>query len=248
MRTGIHSIRSEFLLGELDMSARAFFAGCVAYRGLVPMEKAVEGLVVEYAQNSMLLCGPDTLHPKGARPPRTETNLLSRQSHPQLFRRFRQDLQHGSHGFRAPNLGKRQVDLARRLLSTHPPLHRLGQSVPRPHRAPRKLQFNNVGHTRRFAGHIHHWPRSDDGRCRARLFQGQGAEQAIEDVLVLETLFGRIRDPKYIGSAFAAYDFVWGAEESEGCDDVDSGGVTVGTVTQGFGVFWRRPGRGRRRG
>ena len=39
-------------------------------------------------------------------------------------------------------------------------------------------------------------------------FQGQGAGQAIEDALVLETLFGRVQDIKHIPNAFAAYDQV----------------------------------------
>lgn len=55
---GIHSITREFILGERDMSAHSVFAGSVVYRGLVPMDKAVEKLGAEYAQNSMFLCGP----------------------------------------------------------------------------------------------------------------------------------------------------------------------------------------------
>ena len=39
-------------------------------------------------------------------------------------------------------------------------------------------------------------------------FQGQGAGQAIEDALVLETLLGRVQDAKHIPNAFAAYDQV----------------------------------------
>ena len=46
------------------MSAHAIFAGSAAYKGLVSMEKVMEELGAEYAQNSMLLCGPGTLHPK----------------------------------------------------------------------------------------------------------------------------------------------------------------------------------------
>ena len=39
-------------------------------------------------------------------------------------------------------------------------------------------------------------------------WQGQGASQAIEDALVLETLLGEIKDAKQIPHAFAAYDQV----------------------------------------
>ena len=37
-------------------------------------------------------------------------------------------------------------------------------------------------------------------------FQGQGAGQAIEDALVLETLLGHTKTKKHIANAFAAYD------------------------------------------
>lgn len=57
---GIHSATREYILGERDMAAHPVFAGSVAYRGLVPMDKAVEKLGAEYAQNSMFLCGPGT--------------------------------------------------------------------------------------------------------------------------------------------------------------------------------------------
>lgn len=57
---GIHSTTREFILGERDMAAHSVFAGSVVYRGLVPMDKAVETLGAEYAQNSKFLCGPGT--------------------------------------------------------------------------------------------------------------------------------------------------------------------------------------------
>ena len=37
-------------------------------------------------------------------------------------------------------------------------------------------------------------------------WQGQGASQAIEDALVLETLLGRVRSVSRISNAFSAYD------------------------------------------
>ena len=39
-------------------------------------------------------------------------------------------------------------------------------------------------------------------------FQGQGAGQAIEDALVLETLLGKVEDKSQISNAFSAYDQV----------------------------------------
>ena len=57
---GIHSATREFLLGASDVAVHCVCAGSVAYRGLVPMDKAVAKLGAEYAQNSMFLCGPGT--------------------------------------------------------------------------------------------------------------------------------------------------------------------------------------------
>ena len=39
-------------------------------------------------------------------------------------------------------------------------------------------------------------------------YQGQGAGQATEDALVLETLLGRVKDRKNVSDAFASYDQV----------------------------------------
>ena len=55
---GIHSVAREHILGERDIAAHSTFTGSVVYRALVPMDKGVEKLGEEYAQNSMLLCGP----------------------------------------------------------------------------------------------------------------------------------------------------------------------------------------------
>ena len=68
---GIHSVTREFILGERDMASQSTFAGSVAYRGLVPMDKAVEKLGEEYAQNCMMLCGPGKLPPKTLDPSMT---------------------------------------------------------------------------------------------------------------------------------------------------------------------------------
>jgi salicylate hydroxylase len=49
---GIKSRARPWLLGEDDPAAQAFFSGKYAYRGLIPMDKAVEILGEEVAQNS----------------------------------------------------------------------------------------------------------------------------------------------------------------------------------------------------
>ena len=47
-----------------------------------------------------------------------------------------------------------------------------------------------------------------DAAHAATPFQGQGAGQAIEDALVLETLLGKVKDKSQISNAFSAYDQV----------------------------------------
>lgn len=52
---GVHSIVRAHLLGK--EAEKPVFAGSVAYRALVPMDKAVEALGEEFAQNSYFICG-----------------------------------------------------------------------------------------------------------------------------------------------------------------------------------------------
>ena len=52
---GIHSTVRAHLLGK--EAAKPVFAGSVAYRALVPMDKAVEKLGEEFAQNPYFICG-----------------------------------------------------------------------------------------------------------------------------------------------------------------------------------------------
>lgn len=56
---GVHSVVRTHLLGK--EAAKPVFAGSVAYRALVPMEKAVEKLGEELAGNAFFLCGRGTL-------------------------------------------------------------------------------------------------------------------------------------------------------------------------------------------
>lgn len=55
---GVHSNIRLWLLGESHPAAKPVFAGSVAYRGLVDMDKAVEKVGAELASNCILLCGP----------------------------------------------------------------------------------------------------------------------------------------------------------------------------------------------
>ena len=54
---GIKSRVRMSLLGEENPAAKAVFSGKIAYRGLIPMDKAVELLGEEYAKNSQMYLG-----------------------------------------------------------------------------------------------------------------------------------------------------------------------------------------------
>lgn len=56
---GVHSTAREFLIGT--EAAKPMFSGAAIYRGLVPMNKAIEVLGSEHAQNAVTLCGPSKL-------------------------------------------------------------------------------------------------------------------------------------------------------------------------------------------
>ena len=66
-------------------------------------------------------------------------------------------------------------------------------------------------------------------------FQGQGAGQAIEDALVLETLLGRVHDPKHIPNAFAAYDQVRKARSQRIVKTSREAGTLFGMMAEGVG-------------
>lgn len=66
-------------------------------------------------------------------------------------------------------------------------------------------------------------------------FQGQGAGQAIEDALVLETLLGRVRDAKYVPNAFAAYDQVRKARSQRVVTTSREAGLLNGMMAKGVG-------------
>ena len=66
-------------------------------------------------------------------------------------------------------------------------------------------------------------------------YLGQGAAQAIEDALVLETLLGRVRDAKYVPNAFAAYDQVRRARSQRVVTTSREAGLLNGMMVKGIG-------------
>lgn len=66
-------------------------------------------------------------------------------------------------------------------------------------------------------------------------FQGQGAGQALEDALVLETVLGRVHDPKHIPNAFAAFDQVRKARSQRVVKTSRDSGALIGMFAEGVG-------------
>ena len=58
---GIHSRVRDYLLGE--EASQLVYVGCVAYRGVVSMDAAIEKLGAERAQNVLCLCGHGNISP-----------------------------------------------------------------------------------------------------------------------------------------------------------------------------------------
>ena len=55
---GIHSAVRKYVLGENHPATNPQFTGAATYRGIVSMDAAIERLGPEFAQNSIMLCGP----------------------------------------------------------------------------------------------------------------------------------------------------------------------------------------------
>lgn len=55
---GVHSKVRLHILGEDHPAAHAVFTGAATYRSVVSMDKAVERVGAELAQNAIMLCGP----------------------------------------------------------------------------------------------------------------------------------------------------------------------------------------------
>ena len=69
---GVHSIVREYLVGV--EAAKLVFSGAVIYRGLVPMDTAVEVLGSEHAKSAVGLCGPGKLLPSTPKPNKVQAH------------------------------------------------------------------------------------------------------------------------------------------------------------------------------
>ncbi|KAL9064889.1 MAG: hypothetical protein Q9161_008592 [Pseudevernia consocians] len=216
---GIHSATREFLLGERDMSVQSVFAGSVAYRGLVPMNKAVKKLGAEYAENSMFLCGPGKAiisypidHGKVLniavmdfeRPAWENEKWIMPATYDELDRLF-------------TGWGKKARGLIELLDIPDLKVWAMRDDLPAP-----TYTIGNVA-------------MMGDAAHATTPYQGQGAGQAIEDALVLETLLGRLHNPKYIPNAFVSYDQVRRARSQRVVKTSREAGRLLAMMEEGVG-------------
>lgn len=187
---GVHSKVREFLIGA--EAAKPVFAGSVIYRALVPMEKAIEVLGSEHAQNSVTLCGPG----KAAI------------SYPIDFGK--------TLNVAAFTFGHKEWPHEKWIVpANHEELAALFKGWGKPAQGLMKLLdlpslsawglFDSSPAPYFYKGRV---AMMGDAAHASTPFQGQGAGQAIEDACVLSALFAKVTTPDDVPNALAAYDQV----------------------------------------
>lgn len=217
---GIHSTTREYILGERDMAVHSVFAGSVAYRGLVPMDKAIEKLGEEYAQNSMLLCGPGKSILSYPIDLGKILNVVVMDYEHQTWDsdKWIEPATHDELNHLFTGWGQKAHNLIELLDTPNLTAWAMRDDLPAP--------TYTIGHVAMMGDAAH----------ATTPYQGQGAGQAIEDALVLETLLGRVHDPKYIPNAFAAYDQVRRPRSQRVVKTSREAGLLFGMLAEGVGT------------
>ncbi|CAD6584842.1 MAG: hypothetical protein ASARMPREDX12_001769 [Alectoria sarmentosa] len=185
---GVHSKVRELLIGA--EAAKPVFSGSVIYRGLVPMEKAIEALGSEHAQNSTTLCGLG----KGAisypidfgKSLNVAVLTFGRKEWP--YEQWIVPAKYEEVAASFKGWGKPAQAILKLLDSPSFSAWGLFDSSPAP--------FFHKGHIAMMGDAAH----------ASTPFQGQGAGQAIEDACVLSALFEKVTTPNDVPNALAAYD------------------------------------------
>ncbi|KAL6720002.1 hypothetical protein ACLMJK_001923 [Lecanora helva] len=214
---GVHSYVRGYLLGK-EVS-QPVWTGCIAYRGVVPMDAAVEKLGAEHAQNSMMLCGYGQ-------------SLISYPiDHGQLSNIVLvvYGLEHWEHE-KSVVPAKRQVvegrlqgwgNLAQGMVDL---LDNPNLACWKIDRAPIAPYYNK-----------NRVVMMGDAAHAMTPFQGQGAGQAMEDALVLVALLSKVTDPKQIPHAFAAFDLVRRPRTQKVMETSLEAGYLQGMMQEGVG-------------
>lgn len=187
---GVHSKVREFLHGV--EAANPVFSGAVIYRGLVPMDKAIEVLGSEHAQNATMLCGSDraamSLPIDFGKTLNIVAFTFGHKEWPHkewILPADHEELNAAFKGWGQPTQGLVKL-LKTPTLSTWA----IFESPPVP--------FFHKGRVAIMGDAAH--------ACTP--FQAQGAGQAIEDACVFSALFENVTAPQDVARALAAYDQV----------------------------------------
>ena len=188
---GIHSAVRDYLFGKEE--AKAVFTNSVAYRGLVPMDTAIEKMGAEFAQNSVMICGPG------------KAFLSYPIDHGEIFNIIGMDFEHKTWEHDKYIVPAKRAELDRVYEGWGPQSQHLIELLDTPTLAAWSLWDlpPMITYTK---GRV---CLMGDAAHATTPFQGQGAGQAIEDALVLTTLLAKVTVPEsQIPNAFVAYDQV----------------------------------------
>ncbi|KAI9666364.1 MAG: hypothetical protein M1821_004300 [Bathelium mastoideum] len=190
---GIHSSVRKYLLGEHHPATKPQFSGVVGYRAIVSMDAAIQRLGPEFAQNSILLCGPGV------------AIIGYPIEHGELVNIVFMDCEAGDEW---PHekwiVPAKHAHLKERIAGWWAPAQGMVELLDTPNLAGWAL------HDSPPAPYYYKGPVAmmGDAAHATTPFQGQGAAQALEDALVLETLLGHCKSAGHIPSALAAYNEV----------------------------------------
>ncbi|CAF9942352.1 hypothetical protein IMSHALPRED_003632 [Imshaugia aleurites] len=188
---GVHSTVRVHLLGK--EAAKPVYAGSVAYRALVPMDKAVEKLGEQFAQNAFFLCGRGKASLSYPIEGGSTLNLVLFDFEQETWEHDKWVLPADPEVLRSKfsTWGASSRGLVELLLATHEPsVWSMWDHAPAPTYTKGRIAIMG------------------DAAHATTPYQGQGAGQAIEDALVLATLLAEVSDPSMIQNAFLAFDQV----------------------------------------
>ncbi|MCJ1403818.1 hypothetical protein MMC11_007041 [Xylographa trunciseda] len=221
---GVHSAVRQYLLGEMHPAVKPVFSGSFSYRGIVKMEHAIEKLGAESAQNCVMVCGPGAAvlsypieHGELLNIVIVDLEVEKWEHEKWIVPAKRESMERLLEGWGKHAQAMIELldtpDLAAWSLWDHPP-------------AP----FYHKGAVAMMGDAAH----------AATPFQGQGAGQAIEDALVLETLLGKVQTTDQIPHAFAAYDQVRRPRSQRNVTTSREAGLLVGMKQEGVGSDLRK--------
>ncbi|CAF9924864.1 MAG: hypothetical protein ALECFALPRED_002851 [Alectoria fallacina] len=215
---GVHSTVRAHLLGK--EAAKPVFAGSVAYRALVPMDKAVEKLGEEFAGNAFFLCGRGKASLSYPTDGGHLLNVVLFDFEQETWEHEKWVLPADPEALRRmfSTWGASSRALVELLLATpNPSVWAMWDHPPAPTYTKGRIAMMG------------------DAAHATTPYQGQGAGQAIEDALVLATLLAEVTEPSMVQNAFLAYDQVRRVRTQRVVSTSRDSGQLVGMRAEGVG-------------